>query len=78
MLKVVSRLAFHTLPPALQDLYGVRVGVAGRVVDRSLFATARVLRPFLPKRFRFIEPYQAWVAGGRRAASATRMADSPS
>jgi uncharacterized protein (DUF2236 family) len=78
VLNVVSRLAFHTLPPALQDLYGVRVGAAGRAVDRSLFATARALRPLLPARFRFIEPYQVWLAKGRRAESPTRMADSPS
>ncbi|HEU5225416.1 MAG TPA: hypothetical protein VFV29_06395, partial [Actinomycetota bacterium] len=31
---------------------------------RATFAATRMLRPFLPPRFRFIAPYQEWRSGG--------------
>jgi len=60
VLKGVSRLAFATLPPELQDLYGVRLGPGGRATARAAFAVVRLLRPALPPRYRFIAPYQEW------------------
>jgi uncharacterized protein (DUF2236 family) len=58
----VSRLAFGTLPPALRTLYGVEVGRARRAAMDVAFAAARTIRPLLPDRFRFIAPYQEWLA----------------
>jgi uncharacterized protein (DUF2236 family) len=77
VLKLVSPLAFSTLPPPLREMYGVHAGPARRAVTRATFAAARAIRPLLPARYRFISPYQEWRARGR-ATPPPRMADSPS
>jgi len=53
---VVSFLAFHTLPPALRSLYGVRHTSRHEVLLRTQGLIDRTNRPFLPRRFRFIAP----------------------
>ena len=80
VLKGVSRLSFATLPPGLQEMYGVRMSPRRRAATRATFATMRALRPLLPPRYRYIAPYQEWrlrrrgreapgiVAGARRRA----------
>ena len=60
VLRGVSRLAFGTLPPALREMYGVRLGPAKESVMGATFAATRLLRPALPTRFRYIAPYQEW------------------
>jgi uncharacterized protein (DUF2236 family) len=60
VLRGVSRLAFGTLPPALREQYGVRLGPAKHAAMRATFAATRMIRPMLPPRVRFIAPYQAW------------------
>jgi uncharacterized protein (DUF2236 family) len=77
VLKVVSSLAFQTLPPPLREMYGVQSGSARRLVTRATFAAARALRPMLPPRYRFISPYQEWKSEGR-AHVPPHMAGSPS
>lgn len=60
VLKGVSRLAFGTLPLQLRRLYGIEVGPVGGATMRAAFAAIRAVRPILPRRYRFIAPYQAW------------------
>jgi uncharacterized protein (DUF2236 family) len=62
VLGVVSKLAFATLPPAVREQYGFRLTPARRAAARSTFATLRALRPMLPPRYRYIAPYQDWLA----------------
>jgi uncharacterized protein (DUF2236 family) len=71
VLRAVSRLAFGTLPAAIREMYGVRLGPARSVAMRSAFFVARAGRPLLPPRYRFIAPYQAW-----RSRVRARVADS--
>jgi uncharacterized protein (DUF2236 family) len=79
VLRVVSRLAFDTLPAPLRAMYGVPTGAVREAGTRASFAAARVLRPLLPPRFRFISPYQEWRAGAcRKATFPPHMADSAS
>jgi uncharacterized protein (DUF2236 family) len=61
ILKAVSRLAFATLPPVLREQYGIRVGPGKRAATAATFAATRALRPLLPKKVRYIAPYQEWV-----------------
>jgi uncharacterized protein (DUF2236 family) len=61
--RLVSFLAFHTLPPAVRDLYGVRHGPVHEAMLRALTWTQRHDRPLMPPRWRFIAP--AIVAGRR-------------
>ena len=61
VLRGVSRLAFATLPPMLREQYGIRVGAGRRAAMAATFAATRALRPLLPKRVRFIAPYQEWM-----------------
>jgi uncharacterized protein (DUF2236 family) len=60
ILRVVSRLAFETLPPAVRAMYGMDPTPVGELGTRATFAVARALRPFLPPRYRFIAPYNEW------------------
>jgi uncharacterized protein (DUF2236 family) len=79
VLKVVSSLAFETLPPRLREMYDVNTGPVRRLATRATFAAARAFRPLLPPRYRFISPYQEWRSrGGRAAHVPPYMADSPS
>jgi uncharacterized protein (DUF2236 family) len=78
VLKVVSHLAFDTLPPPLREMYEVHSGPARRTINRTTFAAARALHPLLPSRYRFISPYQEWrTRNGHRAHVPPHMADSP-
>ncbi len=60
VLRGVARLAFGTLPPALREMYGVRLGPAREAPMRATFAATRLARPLLPPRYRYIAPYQEW------------------
>jgi uncharacterized protein (DUF2236 family) len=60
VLRGVSRLAFATLPPGLRAQYGVRTDPVKRAAMRATFAAVRAGRPLLPRRLRFIAPYQEW------------------
>ncbi len=72
VLRVVSRLAFATLPPALREQYGDRPGPLRNAQVRAAFLAIRAMRPVLPARFRFIEPYLAWRRGERPWETAPR------
>jgi uncharacterized protein (DUF2236 family) len=61
--RLVSFLAFHTLPPALRQLYGVRHRAWHELATRAIGWTMRHDRPIMPPRWRFIAP--ALVAGAR-------------
>jgi uncharacterized protein (DUF2236 family) len=73
VLRLVSRLAFGTLPPVVRDLYGVRVDGRRRAAMSTAFAALRRLHPLLPPRYRFIEPYQEWRARVRGRAPSGRV-----
>jgi uncharacterized protein (DUF2236 family) len=61
----VSRLAFATLSPLVREMYGFPLGPARQAaVDATLVAT-RLVRPFLPTKYRYLAPYNMWRA--RRA-----------
>jgi uncharacterized protein (DUF2236 family) len=65
VLRVVSRLAFGTLPERLRDDYGIRLGIARRTAMSATFPAVKVARPLLPRKVRFIGPYQARLAMAR-------------
>jgi uncharacterized protein (DUF2236 family) len=65
ILPQVARLAFGTLPPVVREMYGVRWSAAKDVALRASFAAMRLGHGLIPTRYRFIEPYTAWVRGGR-------------
>lgn len=73
VLRLVSRLAFGTLPPVVRDLYGVRVDRRRRAAMSTAFAALRLLHPLLPPRYRFIEPYQEWRARVRGRTPSGRV-----
>jgi uncharacterized protein (DUF2236 family) len=60
VLRGVSRLAFATLPSALRDAFGIRLGPAKKAAMRATFAATRLARPLLPPKVRYIAPYQEW------------------
>jgi uncharacterized protein (DUF2236 family) len=77
ILRGVARLAFGTLPPKLRSQYGAELTRARRGAMRATFVATRRLRPLLPPRYRFIEPYESrrrlWqtpVHGGVRGRAA--------
>jgi uncharacterized protein (DUF2236 family) len=65
VLGLVSRLAFATLPAPIRAQYGVELTPARRIETRAAFAAIRTARPLLPSRYRFIAPYQEWLARRR-------------
>ncbi len=65
VLRIVSRLAFATLPGPVRDLYGVPTSAGRRAATAVTFATMRRIRPLLPERYRYIAPYQDWLAARR-------------
>jgi uncharacterized protein (DUF2236 family) len=65
VLGVVSRLAFATLPPGIRQQYGFELTPSRRAAMRATFAALRALRPALPPRYRYIAPYQDWLARRR-------------
>ncbi len=60
VLKLVSPLAFGTLPRSIREMYGVSLTPVRRSAMRAAFAALRLAGPLLPPRFRFIGPYQEW------------------
>lgn len=60
VLRGVSRLAYGTLPPALQDAYGLPFSSGKRAAMRATFPLIRAARPLLPPRLRYIAPYNEW------------------
>jgi uncharacterized protein (DUF2236 family) len=74
VLSLVSRLAFATLPAPIRSQYGVELTPARRIETRAALAALRTARPFLPPRYRFIAPYQEWLARRRRRAAPSRLA----
>jgi uncharacterized protein (DUF2236 family) len=61
--RLISFLSFHTLPPALRELYGVRHTLRHELALRAVCWTMRHDRPLMPPRWRFIAP--ALAAGAR-------------
>ncbi len=61
VLRAVSWWAFGTLPPAVREMYGVKWSVAKERALLANFAAVRALRPLVPAKYRFIEPYYAWL-----------------
>ena len=56
----VSRLAFAELPPLVREMYGFPLGPARQAAVDAAFAVTRAVRPFLPAKFRYLAPYDAW------------------
>jgi uncharacterized protein (DUF2236 family) len=56
----VSRLAFATLSPRVRAMYGFELGPVRRAAVDVAFAATRLVRPFLPAKFRYLAPYQNW------------------
>ncbi len=56
----VSRLAFATLPPLVREMYGFEVGRLREAAVEATFAATRLVRPFLPPKYRYLAPYDAW------------------
>jgi uncharacterized protein (DUF2236 family) len=71
--RVVSFLAFATLPPPLRELYDVDHGTVQELGRRALCAGMRLDRPLMPPRWRFIAP--AILAGARLRGEPARVAD---
>jgi len=71
--RLVSFLAFHSLPPDLRRFYGVRHGARHELATRAIGWTMRHDRPLMPPRWRFIAP--ALVAGARLRGEPARVAD---
>lgn len=69
VLRLVSRWAFGTLPPALREAHGVRGNAARELGLRATLLLLRAVRPFLPPRYRFIAPCNAWRSGERAAVA---------
>jgi uncharacterized protein (DUF2236 family) len=70
--RLVSFLSFHTLPPAVRELYGVRHGARHELAIRAICWTMRRDRPLLRPRWRFIAP--ALVAGARLRGEPVQVA----
>jgi uncharacterized protein (DUF2236 family) len=71
--RIVSFLAFASLPPALRELYEVRHGALDALRVRALCAGMRLDRPLMPPRLRFIAP--AILAGARLRGEPVRVAE---
>jgi len=71
--RLVSFLAFHTLPPELHPLYGVRHRRVDELRLRAICGVMRLDRPVMPPRVRFIAP--ALLAGARLRGEQVRVAE---
>jgi uncharacterized protein (DUF2236 family) len=71
--RIVSFLAFASLPPVLRELYEVRHGAVDELRMRALCAGMRLDRPLMPPRLRFIAP--AILAGARLRGEPVRVAE---
>jgi uncharacterized protein (DUF2236 family) len=63
VLRAASWWGFGTLPPPIRDLFGVRWNGAREAALRANMAAVRLTRPLLPAKYRFIEPYNAFMRG---------------
>jgi uncharacterized protein (DUF2236 family) len=61
VLRGVSRLAYGTLPPRIQEMYGMPFGALKRGAMRATFPAIRTLRPALPPKYRYIAPYSEFL-----------------
>jgi uncharacterized protein (DUF2236 family) len=71
----ISFAAFGTLPPAIRVLYGVRWSRPRQIVLDANLTLLRLVRPILPRRWRWIGPAR-WATErleGRSDASLTEM-----
>ncbi len=75
VLKGVSRLAFGMLPPQVREMYGIDLGHGREAAMRAAFVLARLLRPLLPARYRYIAPYQEWLLRQRGKEVPSRVLD---
>jgi uncharacterized protein (DUF2236 family) len=73
VLKGVSRLAFGTLPEPVRELYGIELTRTRRAAMAATFPAIRALRPLLPPKYRYIAPYQEWLARQRGRTSAGEL-----
>ena len=71
--RLVSFLAFHTLPPELRALYGVRHRWWHELALRTVCALSRLDRPVMPPRWRFIAP--ALAAGARLRGEPVKVSE---
>jgi uncharacterized protein (DUF2236 family) len=71
--RLVSLLAFHTLPAELRRLYGVRHDARHELAVRAIGWAMRHDRPLMPPRWRFIAP--ALLAGARLRGEPVSVAD---
>jgi uncharacterized protein (DUF2236 family) len=67
VLRIVSKLAFGTLPAPVRELYGYAMPPHRRAAMAATFAALRRIRPMLPERYRYIAPYQDPARGTTRA-----------
>jgi uncharacterized protein (DUF2236 family) len=65
VLRLVARVAFGTLPPEIREGYGLSRRTGDGAATWATLAGLRVVRPILPPKLRFIEPYQRWRRGQR-------------
>jgi uncharacterized protein (DUF2236 family) len=61
ILKGVARLAFATLPPVLQEDYGLSFGRMKRATAAATFPLIRAGHSLIPPKYRFIAPYQEFM-----------------
>jgi uncharacterized protein (DUF2236 family) len=60
VLRGVSRLAFATLPPLVREMYGFPLGSAREAAVGATLAATKLVRPFLPSKYRYLAPYNVW------------------
>ena len=48
------------LPPLVREMYGFPLGPARQAAVDAAFAATRAVRPFLPAKYRYLAPYDAW------------------
>jgi uncharacterized protein (DUF2236 family) len=65
VLRIVSKLAFGTLPAPVRGLYGFAMPPHRRAAMQATFTALRRIRPMLPERYRYIAPYQDRLAALR-------------
>jgi len=67
ILRAVSRWAFGTLPPPVRAQYGVPWSPLRAAMNAATLRFVRMVRPALPRRYRYIEPAVAALARVTRA-----------
>ncbi len=54
-------MAYGTLPPRVREMYGLPFGAVKRGAMRAAFPAIRLVRPILPPKLRFIQPYNDFL-----------------